>query len=213
MSEPSITHSKIAGLILAGGQSRRMQGQDKGLQMLNGQMLVAHVIARLRPQLGQVWLCANRHLPQYETFGLPVFSDESAYLGMGPLAGIASFTAHLPDEYTHVQIAPCDTPFLPADLSARLYAAACAHDALAVYPQTAEGAHYSCALLHRSLLASAASHLNSGQRSLHGWLAQHRALAVAGFDEADFANINTSEQLQSHTEYTKHTDFFGANHA
>ena len=64
MSEPSITHSKIAGLILAGGQSRRMQGQDKGLQMLNGQMLVAHVIARLRPQLGQVWLCANRHLSQ-----------------------------------------------------------------------------------------------------------------------------------------------------
>ena len=210
MSEPSITHSKIAGLILAGGQSRRMQGQDKGLQMLNGQMLVAHVIARLRPQLGQVWLCANRHLSQYETFGLPVFSDESAYLGMGPLAGIASFTAHLPDEYTHVQIAPCDTPFLSADLSARLYAAACTHDALAVYPQTTEGAHYSCALLHRSLLASAASHLNGGQRSLHGWLAQHRALAVAGFDEADFANINTPEQLQSHTE---HTDFFGANHA
>ena len=132
---------------------------------------------------------------------------------MGPLAGIASFTAHLPDEYTHVQIAPCDTPFLPADLSARLYAAACAHNALAAYPQTAEGAHYSCALLHRSLLASAASHLNGGQRSLHGWLAQHRALAVAGFDEADFANINTSEQLQSHTEYTKHTDFFGVNHA
>ena len=213
MSEPSITHSKIAGLILAGGQSRRMQGQDKGLQMLNGQMLVAHVIARLRPQLGQVWLCANRHLSQYETFGLPVFSDESAYLGIGPLAGITSFTAHLPDEYTHVQIAPCDTPFLPADLSARLYAAACAHNALAAYPQTAEGAHYSCALLHRSLLASAASHLNGGQRSLHGWLAQHRALAVAGFDEADFANINTSEQLQSHTEYTKHTDFFGVNHA
>ena len=216
MSEPSITHSKIAGLILAGGQSRRMQGQDKGLQMLNGQMLVAHVIARLRPQLGQVWLCANRHLSQYETFDLPVFSDETAYLGMGPLAGIASFTAHLPDEYTHVQIAPCDTPFLPADLSARLYAAACAHDALAVYPQTTEGAHYSCALLHRSLLASAASHLHhdlnnrQGQRSLHRWLAQHRALAVAGFDEADFANINTPEQLQSHTE---HTDFFGANHA
>ena len=213
MSEPSITHSKIAGLILAGGQSRRMQGQDKGLQMLNGQMLVAHVIARLRPQLGQVWLCANRHLSQYETFDLPVFSDETAYLGMGPLAGIASFTAHLPDEYTHVQIAPCDTPFLPADLSARLYAAACAHNALAAYPQTAEGAHYSCALLHRSLLASAASHLNGCQRSLHGWLAQHRALAVAGFDEADFANINTSEQLQSHAEYTKHTDFFGVNHA
>ena len=210
MSEPSITHSKIAGLILAGGQSRRMQGQDKGLQMLNGQMLVAHVIARLRPQLGQVWLCANRHLSQYETFDLPVFSDETAYLGMGPLAGIASFTAHLPDEYTHVQIAPCDTPFLPADLSARLYAAACAHNALAAYPQTAEGAHYSCALLHRSLLASAASLLNGGQRSLHGWLAQHRALAVAGFDEADFANINTPEQLQLHTE---HTDFFGANHA
>lgn len=219
MSEPSITHSKIAGLILAGGQSRRMQGQDKGLQMLNGQMLVVHIIERLRPQLGQLWLCANRHLSQYEAFGLPVFSDEAAYQGMGPLAGIASFTAHLPDEYTHVQIAPCDTPLLPANLSARLYTAACTHDALAVYPQTTEGAHYSCALLHRSLLASAASHLHydlnssQNQRSLHGWLAQHIALAVEGFHEADFTNINTPKQLQSHAEYTKHTDFFGANHA
>ena len=207
MSLPPLTVPKIAGLILSGGQSRRMRRQDKGLQMLNGQALVAHVITRLRAQLDQIWLCANHHHAQYETFGLPVFSDETRYQDLGPLAGIASFASILPDEYTYVQIAPCDTPFLPTDLSARLYAVMREQGALAVFSQTSEGTHYSCALVHRSLLASAAANLHDGQRSLHRWLTQHQAVAVAGFDEADFANINTPEQLQSHM------DFFGANHA
>ena len=198
--------AKIAGLILSGGQSSRMHGQDKGLQQLNEQPLVKHVIHRLQPQVVQLWLCANRNLTQYQAFGLPVFSDQANFLGMGPLAGIASFAAYLPDEYTHVQLAPCDTPFLPADLTARLYTAMQANSANAVFPISPSGAHYSCALLQRSLLDSAADSLKTGQRSIHGWLALHHALSVEGFDEAAFVNINTLEQLQLHTQSigTKH---------
>ena len=207
MSTPHTASIKIAGLILAGGQSSRMHGQDKGLQRLNEQPLVEHVIHRLQPQVVQLWLCANRNLTQYQAFGLPVFSDQANFLGMGPLAGIASFAAYLPDEYTHVQLAPCDTPFLPADLTARLYTAMQANSANAVFPISPSGAHYSCALLQRSLLDSAADSLKTGQRSIHGWLALHHALSVEGFDEAAFVNINTLEQLQLHTQS------IGTNHA
>ena len=207
MSTPHTASIKIAGLILAGGQSSRMHGQDKGLQQLNEQPLVKHVIHRLQPQVVQLWLCANRNLTQYQAFGLPVFSDQANFLGMGPLAGIASFAAYLPDEYTHVQLAPCDTPFLPADLTARLYTAMQANSANAVFPISPSGAHYSCALLQRSLLDSAADSLKTGQRSIHGWLALHHALSVEGFDEAAFVNINTLEQLQLHTQS------IGTNHA
>ncbi len=205
MSTPHTAPVKIAGLILAGGQSSRMHGQDKGLQMLNGDALVQHVIHRLQPQVAQIWLCANRNIEQYQTLGLPVFSDQANFLGMGPLAGIASLAAYLPAEYTHVQIAPCDTPFLPTDLTARLYTAMQANSANAVFPISPSGAHYSCALFHRSLLTAAANALRNGQRSLHGWLARHHALAVEGFDEAAFVNINTLEQL--------HTQSIGTNYA
>ena len=192
--------AKIAGLILAGGQSSRMHGRDKGLQILNGDTLIQHVIHRLQPQVVQIWLCANRNLAQYQAFDLPVLNDNAAFLGMGPLAGIASLAAYLPAEYTHVQIAPCDTPFLPTDLSVRLYTAMHTSGAQAAFPQSVESAHYSCALFHRSLLTAAADALNNEQRSLHGWLARHHALAVEGFDEAAFVNINTLEQLQLHTQ-------------
>ncbi len=199
--------SRIAGLILAGGQSSRMHGQDKGLQPLNEQPLVAHVIARLQPQVAQIWLSANRHLTHYRAFERAVFSDNASFLGMGPLAGIASFAAHLPAEYTHIQLAPCDTPFLPADLTSRLYAMMQQTHAPAVFPQSPEGAHYSCALFERAMLSTAIEMLHNAQYSLRGWLAQQNALAVAGFDEAAFANINTPEQLQSHTQ------IIGMNHA
>ena len=203
----STPHEKIAGLILAGGQSSRMQGRDKGLQRLNQQSLVEHVLSRLQPQVRQIWLCANRNIEQYQSLGLPVFSDDADFLGMGPLAGIASFAEHLSEEYTHVQLAPCDTPFIPEDLTARLYAVMHTHGAQAAFPKSVESAHYSCALFHRSLLTAAVDALNNEQRSLHCWLAQQHALAVEGFDEAAFTNINTPEQLQLHTQR------FGIHHA
>lgn len=207
MNNTSPFRPKIAGLVLAGGLSSRMHGHDKGLQMLSEQALVAHVIERLRPQVSQIWLCVNRHLAQYQAFGWPILSDDARYLGMGPLAGIASFSEYLPDEFTHVQIVPCDTPFLPSDLTEQLYAHLSTHAARAVFPRSAEGAHYSCALFDRNILPSAAESLTQGQRSLHQWLAHNHALALAGFDERAFANINTPQQLQFHTQH------FGTNHA
>lgn len=42
----------VAGLILAGGLSRRMGGGDKTLLLLDGRPMLLHVIDRLAPQVG-----------------------------------------------------------------------------------------------------------------------------------------------------------------
>lgn len=113
---------KIVGLLLAGGQSRRMGGGDKALRLLGGQTLLDHVIERVRPQVAAIVLNANGDPSRFARFGLPVVADSVADFA-GPLAGVLAgldwTAANRPDCQFVVSIAT-DAPFLPADLVARL---------------------------------------------------------------------------------------------
>ncbi|RTL41558.1 MAG: molybdenum cofactor guanylyltransferase MobA, partial [Rhodocyclaceae bacterium] len=59
----------ITGLLLTGGLGRRMGGLDKGLALLDGQPLAAHVLARLAPQVGSMLINANRNGDAYTRLG------------------------------------------------------------------------------------------------------------------------------------------------
>ncbi len=113
---------KIVGLLLAGGQSRRMGGGDKTLRLLAGQTLLDRVIDRVRPQVDALVLNANGDPSRFARFGLPVVADSIADFA-GPLAGILAgldwTAANRPDCAFIVSLAT-DAPFLPADLVARL---------------------------------------------------------------------------------------------
>jgi len=116
-----MSDAKISGVLLAGGQGRRMGGVDKGLVELHGRPMAAHVLERLAPQVDELLINANQNAERYAEFGHPVLPDEIGGFA-GPLAGLhAALTrAHHPLVVT----VPCDSPFLPEDLVARL------HDAL-----------------------------------------------------------------------------------
>src|ERR1700724_3499107 len=108
----------IVGLLLAGGQSRRMGGGDKALRLLGGVSLLERVIERLRPQVDALVLNANDDAARFAKFGLPVVPDSVPDFA-GPLAGVLAgldWTAeHRPDCAYVVSVAP-DAPFLPKDL-------------------------------------------------------------------------------------------------
>ena len=110
------------GLLLAGGQSRRMGGGDKSLRLLGGQTLLDRVIDRVRPQVAALVLNANGDPARFGRFGLPVVADSIADFA-GPLAGILAgldwTAANRPDCPLVVSLAT-DAPFLPTDLVARL---------------------------------------------------------------------------------------------
>jgi molybdopterin-guanine dinucleotide biosynthesis protein A len=112
----------IVGLLLAGGQSRRMGGGDKALRLLGGRSLLERVIERLRPQVEALVLNANGDPTRFAAFGLPVVADSIADFA-GPLAGILAgldWTAeHRPDCPVMASVAT-DAPFLPEDLVSRL---------------------------------------------------------------------------------------------
>ncbi len=113
---------KIVGLLLAGGQSRRMGGGDKTLRLLAGQTLLDRVIDRVRSQVDALVLNANGDPSRFARFGLPVVADSIADFA-GPLAGILAgldWTATSRPDCAFIVSLATDAPFLPADLVARL---------------------------------------------------------------------------------------------
>ena len=186
---------EVTGVVLAGGQGSRMGGVDKGLQPFRGRPMVAHVLERLAPQVGAILVNANRNAEAYGAFGHRVIADEIAGFA-GPLAGFERGLAHARTPY--VVTVPCDSPFLPQDLVARLGAALEAQDAQLAVAKTGDQAHPVFSLMRRDVHASLESFLASGQRKIDRWYGALRVVEVAFDDEADaFLNINTREELAS----------------
>ncbi len=183
----------ITGLVLAGGMGRRMDSRDKGLVAFRGKPMVAHVIERLAPQVSTLIINANRNLDQYGAFGFPVVSDEvTGYAG--PLAGLhAGLRA---SSTPWVVTAPCDSPFLPIDLVARLRAALEENIAELAVAKTGNQAHPVFTLCSTTLLPSLTAFLDAGGRKIDAWYAAHRVVEVQFDDEAAFANINTIDELR-----------------
>ena len=118
------SNSIIAGVLLAGGQSRRMGGGDKCLRELGGQTLLTRIIERAAPQIGPMMLNANGDSSRFAAFGLPVFADVvEGYAGplAGVLTGLEWAADHAPG-CDWVASFACDAPFLPLDLVTRLLA-------------------------------------------------------------------------------------------
>lgn len=186
------------GLVLSGGQGRRVGGRDKGLMPWHGAPVAAVVAARLGPQVATVAISANRHLDTYRALGHAVWPDDDDLCepgGGGPLAGLITALRRTPTPW--LLTAPCDAPGLPADLGARLRHALHAADADAAWPVTADadGAtrpHPTCALLRRdaALPVLQAYHAGGGRRLRQALAALRHA--EPRFDDASaFANLNT----------------------
>jgi molybdopterin-guanine dinucleotide biosynthesis protein A len=188
------------GVILAGGLSRRMGGNDKALLLLADRTLLEHATDRLAPQCESVIFNANGDLSRFAGMRLPVVPD-SVPDHPGPLAGILAAlewsAAHRPD-IDWVVSAPADTPFIPRDLVLRLHEAchggrkpiACATSGL----QT----HFAVGLWSVSLRHDLRDSLvEKSVRSIREWLSRHgHAEATWPADPVDpFFNINTPEDL------------------
>ena len=182
----------ITGVILAGGQGRRMGGVDKGLQTLRGRPMIEWVLERLKPQVAEIVINANQNVPTYQGYGHRVVADEIGGFA-GPLAGLhAGLKAAA---HPLVVTVPCDSPFLPKDLVSRL-GESLGNNHLAV-ARTGAQPHPVFALMKRDVRESLEAFLASGGRKIDAWYAALKVVEVSFDDEADaFRNINTLEELK-----------------
>ena len=197
---PSGAAPPVLGVILAGGLARRMGGGDKALRPLGGATLLDRVIARAAPQVSALCLNANGDPARFARWGLPVVPDDVPG-APGPLAGILAAldrAATVPPECGLVASFPCDAPFIPRDLVARLAAARRDQGAEIAVAASAGRVHPVVALWPAALRHDLRRALvEEGIRKVERWAGRH-GYAVVEFacDPIDpFLNGNTPEDL------------------
>ncbi|WP_124079657.1 molybdenum cofactor guanylyltransferase MobA [Pigmentiphaga humi] len=192
-----IDKESTTGLVLAGGQGRRMGGVDKGWRDLRGEPLVGLALRRLAPQVGRVAISANRNLAAYAALGVPVWQDSVPGYA-GPLAGMLTGLEQCATPY--LAAVPCDTPGFPEDLVQRLAQGLEAADAeIAVAATSGPGGLRTqpvFCLMAATLKDSLARFLAGGGRRVDAWTRLHRRAEVLFEDAAVFAGANTEAELQ-----------------
>jgi molybdopterin-guanine dinucleotide biosynthesis protein A len=193
---------KIAGVVLAGGLSRRMGG-DKAFRMLAGRPLIAHALGRLSVQVAPVAINANGDASRYAEFEVPVIADEAPDF-QGPLAGVLAamrWARIAAPSSRFVATAACDTPFFPLDLVARLAAS------VTTYPQIVQAlsegrVHPVFSLWPLASADNLAAALARGVRKVSAWVVEYPHLAIPfekatadGISFDPFFNANTPEDL------------------
>lgn len=183
---------RIFGVILAGGEGRRM-GADKAFVPLAGRPLIAHVLDRLEPQVERVLISANGDAARFSAFGCPVVEDA---VPQGPLSGVlAALTVAAAMGATHLVSAPVDTPFLPGDLVPQLLFAAERSPVGLALASDATGDHPATAIWPVGLAPALAAFLASGEAKVTRFTAAQGAAWAKFPDPRAFLNLNTPEDL------------------
>lgn len=193
-----LQRESIVGVLLAGGQSRRLGGGDKCLRNLGKSTLLARAQERAGPQVGTLILSANGDHGRFHAAGLPVVADLDPAHG-GPLAGLLSalvWAASMRPAATHVATFATDTPFFPRDLVQKLSDALNAEAPAAVAARGAR-AHPAFGLWPVAARGALQAFLDGGERRAAAWISVQKARPVS-FDtgpDDPFFNINTPDDL------------------
>jgi molybdopterin-guanine dinucleotide biosynthesis protein A len=204
---------EIAGVILAGGASRRMGGQHKGLLHVAGRPMIRHVAERLAPQVLALAISVHGAGAEFASLGAPLIAD-AASEQHGPLAGVLAGMIWARETHRRarwIATASCDAPFCPDDYVGALLTAALAPPPngprIAIAASNGRS-HFAFGLWPVALSADLSAYLDSGERRMQGWIARHSHV-VAEFPPLlcdaqpldPFFNVNTPDDLATAQKY------------
>ncbi len=205
----TLLHTSIVGVLLAGGQSRRMfpdqvAGGDKALRDLAGRPMLAHVIERLAPQTGSLVINANGDPTRFAAFGLAIVADTiEGYVGplAGILAGMRWSRAHAATA-THIATVSTDAPFFPGDLVSRLATAVASEPGAIAMARSAGNLHPVIGLWPVALADDLDRALRDGVRKVLAWTDRHGTrpvdfppTTIGGRQIDPFFNANHPDEL------------------
>lgn len=182
----------VTGVILAGGESRRM-GSDKSLLPIQGARFIYHVYQRMASLFDEVIIVTNS--PElYDE--IPCRKVPDIYYAQGSLAGVHSGLAHAKTE--QIFVVGCDMPFISSAVVREICSHAAAGDL--VMPHSSSGHEPLHALYSKSCLPAMERVLDAGLKRIMLFFDQVKlvelsAAAIRRLDpqEKSFQNINTPE--------------------
>ncbi|CAB5496182.1 Molybdenum cofactor guanylyltransferase (EC [Bathymodiolus thermophilus thioautotrophic gill symbiont] len=186
-----IDKSNLTAVILAGGRSSRMNGEDKGLILLNGKPMIAYVATVVKEKAGHLFISANRNIEQYQEYGKVITDALDDF--QGPLAGILQALQSANTDY--LLIFPCDAPLLNKVAVDQLLNSmrqdmdiGVADDGIRMHP--------TMMIVKTKLAQNLVDFLASGQRKLGLWVEQNNFLKInlSAYPEI-FTNLNTPEDF------------------
>jgi FdhD protein len=205
-ASPNSYKNQVAGVVLAGGLSRRMGGGNKSLKPIGGRPMIAHTLARLVPQAGVTIINANDGAEAYCNFDHAVIPDTKDGHA-GPLAGVLTgmqWSRGNAPKARWIVTAAADTPFFPDDLVDRLVAAVGDKEGTIALAKSNDKLHPVFGLWPIALADDLATWLeDDNNRKVLAWVDRHElaevtftGLEVAGEVLDPFFNVNTPEDLE-----------------
>jgi molybdenum cofactor guanylyltransferase/molybdopterin-guanine dinucleotide biosynthesis protein MobB len=189
-SRPSVT-----GVLLAGGQARRMGGIDKGLANYRHKPLISYALKILKPQVDTLLINANRNIDSYQAFGYQVITDSLDNF-CGPLAGMLSAMQIVDTDY--ILTAPCDSPNISSQLRQRLMESLILEQADIAVAFDGERLQPVFCLISCRLKDDLQAYLAEGGRKIDLWFERYKLAIVDFSDQQDtFVNFNHLEDLSS----------------
>jgi len=194
-------------IILAGGEGKRMNGEDKGLVLYKNTPLIESVINKIKPQVDNIIVSANRNIEHYKKLGYPVVTDSTSNqennknIYQGPMAGIATALPLCKNEW--VFIIACDMPLISDTIVSQLENSLDIHNlqtgnrdnqttiAIAEVNKKFQLAM----LLNKNLLSSIQLSLKNDQLKLMQWVTSNNISPVSFSTENEFRNINYFKDL------------------
>ena len=189
-------NESVAVVILAGGQSQRMNLKNKAIVLLKNKPLIQYVIDIMKLQTQHIFINTHHNQDDFRNFNLP-FIDDDIESHEGPLLGMLSSLRRIKTEW--IQFVPCDTPHLPIGLIETLKKAADKNHTQIAVPETSDGLQSACILCHTSTLKNLNIFFNGGGRKIEDWIRQLPLSIVPFENQAYFLNINTEEELKKNS--------------
>lgn len=189
-----VTQEQLTGVVLAGGRSKRMGGEDKGLLLFKNKPLVGYSINTLKDHVQHLLISANRNIDIYEKYAQVISDSLENY--QGPLAGVLS--AMTVASTPHLLVLPCDTPFVNNKLIERLILTMSQNQADVCVADDGDRIQPTCAIIKVDLQDDLKEFLNRGDRKFELWIKQNKYIKADCSDLAEqFVNFNRPEDLTS----------------
>ena len=191
-------HSKILGVVLAGGKSLRF-GEDKSQVKLNNKSLIDHILSEILTEFKELLIVSNNSIEFNKSEKISIISDFKNNLG--PLGGVLTAMKWIKDnnkDYQWISTFPTDTPFFKNKILKDFHDQINLKNGKLFFIKSNNTRHNIFGLWSIDLADKLEKDLENGDRKVEDWANKVGVNIIdMQFEKNDpFFNINTKEDLE-----------------